>query len=299
LLIWPMMAIGWVINLLERGSASMERINIILEEKPEILDSKNVIELKEVKGNITFSNVSFKYPRSDNYALKNININIPVGSTVAIVGKTGSGKTTLVNLLLRLYDIEQGEILLDGTNIKDITLKSLRENIEYIPQDNLILLKTIKDNITFPYEFEINDEKIYNASKTAEVYNNIVEFPNKFHTVLGEKGVTLSGGQKLRVSIARALIKKSPVLIFDDSLSSVDTETEEKILNNLNTITEETTTIIISHRISTVKDSDQIIDLDEGIIAEKGNHNTLLKLNGIYRDIYEKQLLEEKLKEIN
>ncbi|HLR35899.1 MAG TPA: ABC transporter ATP-binding protein [Tissierellales bacterium] len=299
LLIWPMMAIGWVINLLERGSASMERINIILEEKPEILDSKNVIELKEVKGNITFSNVSFKYPRSDNYALKNININIPVGSTVAIVGKTGSGKTTLVNLLLRLYDIEQGEILLDGTNIKDITLKSLRENIGYVPQDNFLFSTTIKDNITFPFDFEINDEKVYNASKTAEVYNNIVEFPNKFHTVLGEKGVTLSGGQKQRVSIARALIKKSPVLIFDDSLSSVDTETEEKILNNLNTITEETTTIIISHRISTVKDSDQIIVLDEGIIAEKGNHNTLLKLNGIYRDIYEKQLLEEKLKEIN
>src|SRR5699024_4815476 len=175
LLIWPMMAIGWVINLLERGSASMERINIILEEKPEILDSKNVIELKEVKGNITFSNVSFKYPRSDNYALKNININIPVGSTVAIVGKTGSGKTTLVNLLLRLYDIEQGEILLDGTNIKDITLKSLRENIGYVPQDNFLFSTTIKDNITFPFDFEINDEKVYNASKTAEVYNNIVE----------------------------------------------------------------------------------------------------------------------------
>lgn len=298
LLVWPMMAIGWVINLLERGSASMERINEILRVKPEILEVKNPIKLENVKGDIKFSNVSFKYPNSKNYALKNININIPPGSTTAIVGRTGSGKTTLINLLLRLYDIDEGEILLDGNNIKNISLKSLRENIGYVPQDNFLFSRTIKENIAFPFEQEIANHHIYKAAKVAEVYDNIIEFPEKFETVLGERGVTLSGGQKQRVSIARAIIKKSPILIFDDSFSSVDTETEEKILNNLKTVTKEITTIIISHRVSTVKDSDQIIVLDDGKIIERGDHNSLLKLDGIYKDIYEKQLLEEKLKNI-
>ncbi len=295
LLIWPMMAIGWVINLLERGSASMERINDILREKPEIIDSEDPIALNQVEGNIQFSNVSFKYPQSHNYSLKNININIPAGSTTAIVGRTGSGKTTLINLLLRLYDIEEGKILLDGKNIRDITLKSLRENVGYVPQDNFLFSTTIKDNIAFPFDSKVSDEEVYKAAKVAEVYDNIVEFTDKFDTVLGERGVTLSGGQKQRVSIARAIIKKSPILIFDDSLSSVDTETEEKILNNLEKLTNKKTLIIISHRISTVQNADQIIVLDEGKIIEKGNHESLLKNKGLYNYLYEKQLLEEKI----
>lgn len=295
LLVWPMMALGWVINLLQRGAASMERINAILDEEPEIKDSENAIDLKEVKGKIQFKNISFKYPRSENYALKNIDFTIEPGKSLAIIGKTGSGKTTIVNLLLRLYEIEEGEIYLDDIPIKKLTLKSLRESIGYVPQDNFLFSTTIEENIGFSFEGEMDREKVVYAAKLAEIYDNIISFPNGFDTILGERGVTISGGQKQRTSIARALIKEPAILILDDSLSSVDTETEEKILNNLKNFMNERTTIIISHRISTVKDCDEIIVIDEGEIVERGTHDHLLAQKGIYYELHEKQLLEEKI----
>ena len=295
LLIWPMMAMGWVINLLQRGIASMERINAILEVKPEIIDSNTALELNSLKGKIEFKNVYFKYPLSTDYVLKDINFTIDKGNTLAIVGRTGSGKTTIINLLLRLYETEKGNILLDNINIKDIKIKSIRENISYVPQDNFLFTTTIRENIGFAFDIPIEEELMIESSKLAQVYDNIVDFPKKFDTVLGERGVTLSGGQKQRVSIARALAKDAPILILDDSLSSVDTETEEKILNQLESITNKKTTIIVSHRISTVKDADEIIVLDEGRIIERGDHDTLLKIDGLYRYLYEKQLLEEKI----
>ncbi|QAT62300.1 ABC transporter ATP-binding protein [Acidilutibacter cellobiosedens] len=296
-MVWPMMATGWVINLFQRGAASMDRLNIIFEEKPEITDSKDAIDIKNMKGEIEFKNVSFKYPHSENYAVKNLNFKIPSDHSLAIVGRTGSGKSTIVSLLLRLYDIDEGEILIDGINIKDMTIKSLRENIGYVPQENFLFSDSIINNIAFSFEEEekYNEDLIYNASRTAEVYDNIIEFPNKFETVLGERGVTLSGGQKQRVSIARAIIKDSSVLILDDSLSSVDTDTEERILSNLREVIKKRTTIIISHRISTIKDSDEILVIDEGEIVARGNHDSLVKQDGIYKDLYEKQLLEEKI----
>lgn len=297
LLIWPMMAVGWVINILQRGTASMERINTILDEEAEIIDSENAIPLDNVKGKIQFENVEFKYPGAKESVLKDINFTINEGQTLAIVGRTGSGKTSLVSLLLRLYDIDKGRILLDDIDIRDIAIKHLRENIAYVPQDNFLFSTTIGENIGFAFDDGLSEEEVISAAKAAQVYDNIVDFPEGFDTVLGERGVTLSGGQKQRVSIARALAKNAPILILDDSLSSVDTETEEKILNNLEMLTNKKTTIIISHRISTVQDADEIIVLDEGYIIERGTHDNLLEADGLYNYLYEKQLLEEKIYE--
>ena len=296
LLIWPMMAVGWVINILQRGVASMERINTILDEEAEIVDAENTISTENIKGKIQFENVKFKYPGTEEPVLKDINFTLKEGETLAIVGRTGSGKTTLVNLLLRLYDIEHGRILLDNIDIRNLKLKDLRENIAYVPQDNFLFSSTIKENIAFAFDHGLPQEKVFAAAKAAQVYDNIIDFPEGFDTVLGERGVTLSGGQKQRVSIARALAKDAPILILDDSLSSVDTETEEKILNNLETLAERKTLIIISHRISTVQNADEIIVLDDGHIIERGTHESLLEDNGFYNYLYEKQLLEEKIK---
>ncbi len=295
LIIWPTMALGMVVNVLQRGAASMDRLNIIFNEKSEIEEIESPRILKEVKGNIEFSNVGFKYANTEYYALKDINFRINSGETLALVGRTGSGKTTMVNLLLRLYDVSEGTIFLDNVDIKQLSLSQLRESIGYVPQEDFLFSQTLENNIGFGIEEEISKEEVIQASKEAEVYNNILNFPNKFETVLGERGVTLSGGQKQRTSIARALIKKSPILILDDSLSAVDTETEEKILNNLKNIDNNPSTIIISHRISTIKHADQILYLDEGKIIEQGNHEELLKFKGQYFNLYEKQLLEEKL----
>lgn len=295
LLIWPMMAIGWVIDVIQRGAASMERLNAILNEAPEIVDSDDTVKIDKINGDIEFKHVSFKYPNTNTYALKDINIKIPQGKTLAIIGRTGSGKTTLVNLLLRLYDLDEGEILVDGINIKRLSLEDLRESIGYVPQDNFLFSSSIEENIAFAYEEAISDEKIIEAAKNSEVYNNIIEFPDKFKTTLGERGVTLSGGQKQRISISRAIIKDPEILILDDSLSAVDTETEEKILGNLKDIMESRTAILIAHRISTIKNADEIVVLDDGKIAQRGTHEELLSMRGIYKDIYEKQLLEEKI----
>ena len=295
LLIWPMMALGWVINLLQRGAASMERINSILDETPEIYDRENSITISDMKGKIEFRNVSFKYPGSESYAIQNLNFTIDKGKSLAIVGRTGSGKTTIISLLLRLYDIDEGNILYDDIDIRNLSLKSLRESIGYVPQDNFLFSNTIADNIGFAFDQSPSYDKIVEAAKMAEIFDNIMDFPDTFETVLGERGVTLSGGQKQRTSIARALIKDPSVIILDDSLSSVDTETEENILRNLEKIMNTKTTIIVSHRISTVKNCDNIIFLSDGKIIEIGTHDELLSAKGLYADLYEKQLLEEKI----
>lgn len=295
LLSWPTRALGQVINVFQRGAASMDRINKILDEKPEITDPLKPVQPTDYNGKIEFKNVTFRYKGSDYNALENINFTLNPGKTLAIVGRTGSGKTSIINLLLRLYDIEKGQILIDGINIKDLSLATLRENIGYVPQDNFLFSTTISENIGFAYKEQVDDEKIIKASKLAEIYDNIIEFPKQFDTVLGERGVTLSGGQRQRTSIARAIIKDPTILILDDSLSAVDTETEEKILNNIKKLTNDTSSIIISHRISTIKHADEILFMDEGKIIERGSHKELIELNGQYKDLHEKQLLEEKI----
>lgn len=295
LMMWPARALGMVIVFMQRGAASMDRLTNIFRTEPEIVDREGAIELDEIKGNIEFKNVSFKYAPELPYALKDISFKIEPGKTLAILGRTGSGKSSIVNVLLRLYDINEGEILVDGHEVKDVTLNSLRENISYVPQDDFLFSKTVKENIEFHYEQELDDEMIEKYAKIAGVYDDIIEFKDGFGTILGERGVTLSGGQKQRVSIARALAKEKNVLIMDDSLSAVDTQTEEEILKNLNTDEADVSKIIISHRVSTIKDADEILFIEDGAIVERGTHDELVSLGGRYNKLYEDQLLEQKI----
>ena len=295
LMMWPARALGMVIVFMQRGAASMDRLTNIFRTEPEIVDREGAIELDEIKGNIEFKNVSFKYAEDLPYALKDISFKIEPGKTLAILGRTGSGKSSIVNVLLRLYDINEGEILVDGHEVKDVTLNSLRENISYVPQDDFLFSKTVKENIEFHYEHELDDEMIEKYAKIAGVYDDVIEFKDGFDTILGERGVTLSGGQKQRVSIARALAKEKNVLIMDDSLSAVDTQTEEEILKNLNTDEADVSKIIISHRVSTIKDADEILFIEDGAIVERGTHDELVSLGGRYNKLYEDQLLEQKI----
>lgn len=295
LLIWPTRALGMVINVLQRGAASMDRLNEIFDESSEIKETENPVHLDQLSGDIKFQNVSFKYPNSNYKALEDISFHLKKGKTLAVTGRTGSGKTTLANLILRLYDVESGSILIDNHHIRDLSLKTIRESIGFVPQDNFLFSQSIRDNIALSHENGVSEEEIIQSSKHAQLYDNIMDFPNKFDTIIGERGVTLSGGQKQRLSIARALIKKPSVLIMDDSLSAVDTETEEKILRNIDKVTKDITTIIISHRVSTIKHADEIIFLDEGRVVERGTHNELLDLKGEYFELYERQLLEEEI----
>ncbi|QNO13793.1 ABC transporter ATP-binding protein [Alkalicella caledoniensis] len=292
MMIWPMMAIGWVMNVIQRGAASMDRINEILLERPEIRDAKDAQDL-QVKGEIEFKDLTFSYEKGEP-ALKNINLKISQGKTVAIIGRTGSGKTTLVNLLLRLVNSPEGTLFIDGVDINKIKLKSLRENIGYVPQDNFLFSTSISENIAFALD-DYTNTQVTDAAKFAQVYDNIMDFPEKFETMMGERGVTLSGGQKQRVSIARAIIKDPSILILDDSLSAVDTHTEEEILKGLKTIMASRTSIIISHRVSTVKEADEILVMDDGEIIERGTHEQLVEHKGLYYQLHLKQLLEEKL----
>lgn len=290
MLIWPMMAFGWVINIFQRGSASMERLNIIFSEVPEITDNYADPNITTIEGNIEIRNLTFSYKKGLPPVLKNINISLPKGKTLAIIGKTGSGKSTLVNLLARLYKVPQDTIFIDGHDINEIPLKVLRQSIGFVPQDNFIFSDTIANNIAFVKEESL--EKIQEFATMADVHKDIMDFPQQYQTIVGERGVTLSGGQKQRIAIARALIKEPKILILDDSLSAVDTNTEETILNNLREYMKNRTTIIVSHRISTIKNADEIIVLDNGEIVERGTHEELIKLKGLYNSIYEKQQME-------
>ncbi|AKL94898.1 ABC-type multidrug transport system, ATpase and permease component [Clostridium aceticum] len=294
LLVSSISAIGWVINVMQRGSASMERLNKILEEKPEIQDAPDAIKQLEIKGAIAFQQVFFTYPNSQYNALTNFSLEILKTAKIGVIGRTGSGKTTIANLLLRLYEANQGSITLDGYPIEKIPLETLRKYIAFVDQDSFLFSATIMENIGFGVD-NYTLEDIQRVAKIAGLHEDVISFPKGYDTIVGEKGVTLSGGQRQRVSIARALLKNSKVLILDDCLSAVDTHTEEKILTALKDQAKDQTTIIIAHRVSTLKHCDKIIVLDNGMILEEGNHEELLALQGLYYDFYEKQLLEEKI----
>jgi ATP-binding cassette subfamily B protein len=299
ILIWPVIAFGWVINIVQQGEASMKRLNKIFSEPFEIKDSSITdYSIKEIKGRIEFKNVSFRYGENLPYVLRNINLTIPEGSTVAVMGYTGSGKSTFINLIPRLYDATDGEILVDGKNIKSIPLEVLRKNTGLVQQESFLFSDTIYNNISYGLK-DFDKNRVIEASRIASFDKDVEFFPHKFETIVGERGITLSGGQKQRASMARALIIDPKILILDDSFSAVDTHTEEEILKNLRRFMKGRTSIIISHRISTVKDADKIIVLSDGIIAEEGVHEELVSLGGIYADLHYKQLLEKELEELN
>jgi ATP-binding cassette, subfamily B, multidrug efflux pump len=293
MLTWPVTAIGWVTSIVQRAAASQTRINEFLSTPTKIKNPTT--ETFDLKGNIKFKDVSFTYPESGITAIKNVSFEIKSGETFAIVGKTGSGKSSIINLILRNYDVNNGEVLIDDNNIDAINLNQLRENIGFVPQEVFLFSDTIENNIAFGYKNGLPDENIiHDAAKNAAIFNSIIEFPNKFKTKLGERGITLSGGQKQRVSIARAIIKAPKILIFDDCLSAVDTETEDIILNNLERVMKNKTSLIVSHRVSSVKNADKILVIDNGEIIEEGTHQSLIELEKVYYKMYQQQLLELK-----
>ncbi len=289
MLTWPVATVGWVTSVIQRAEASQKRINEFLKQEPSI--KNKTTKPTPIDGAIEFKNVSFTYPDTNITALKNVSFKLNKGQTLAILGKTGSGKSTILDLVGRLYDTNEGEIFIDDKAIEDLNLTSLRNNIGYVPQDAFLFSDTIKNNIKFGKE-DATDDEVIRAAKNADVHKNIKKFANGYDTILGERGITLSGGQKQRISIARAIIKSPKILLFDDCLSAVDTETEEKILNNLNDLTDGKTTIIVSHRISSAKNADKIIVLEDGNIIQNGTHEALLNTEGYYKDLYIKQLSE-------
>lgn len=295
MLVWPMLACGDAITMFSQGAASIKRIQEVFEEKPEIFDDENVEKVEVLKGDITFNHLTFAHRGSIEPTLKDISLEVKAGTTLAVIGRTGNGKTTLVNLLLRMYNTKSDMILLDGRDINRIPLKTLRENIAYVPQDNFLFSDTLRSNIAFGADDNMED--IEKATRAACIHDNIIAFPDGYETIVGERGVTLSGGQKQRSSIARALMKDSPILILDDSLSAVDTDTEERILKNLKENRKDKTTIIIAHRISTIQSADVIMVLEDGEAVEIGNHAELMKLGGIYKDMFDKQQLEAEIGE--
>jgi ATP-binding cassette, subfamily B, multidrug efflux pump len=296
-LTWPVASLGYTVNTFQKSLASWERIDKVLSEPIDIREREGAFEPTTPEGEIVFKNVSFIYPGTSEYALKSINFEIKAGSTVAFVGRTGAGKTTLVNLIPRLFDPSEGEIFVDGVNVKEWNLSTLRRIIGYVPQDTFLFSTTLKENIAFGVD-SASMAEIEEAAESAQVLDNILEFEKKFETIVGERGITLSGGQKQRTAIARALIKKPKIVILDDSLSAVDTNTEDAILKHLNTSLKEKTTITISHRISTVKNADTIFYIEEGSIVEEGSHNELLRKKGLYARMYQKQLLEQEIAQI-
>lgn len=292
ILTWPVAVVGWVTSMVQQAEASQARINEFLKEIPEIQNTNTFSS--ELNGNVTFKNVTFTYDDTNITALKNISFTVKSGETLAILGKTGSGKSTIIELISRLYDTKIGSVLLDEIPIKEVNLNAVRSQIGFVPQDPFLFSESIEENIKFGKE-SATKEEIISAAKNADVHDNIINFPNGYKTILGERGVTLSGGQKQRISIARAIIKEPKILIFDDCLSAVDTETEEKILSNLEIISKNITTFIVSHRVSSAKKADKIIVLNDGEIIQKGTHNDLIHIEGYYKNLYEQQLLEKKI----
>src|SRR6202790_5553143 len=293
-LMWPVIALGWVVNIFQRGTASLIRLNEILHEEPEIQSEIGASD-REFEGEIEFRGLNFAY--NGKPVLHDLNLRIPAGSSMAIVGPTGSGKTTLVNLIPRIYDAAPGMVLLDGRPIREFSLASLRNSIGFVPQETFLFSDRIRENIALGVE-SATDQAIHDAAEAANIAADIEAFPERYQTMGGERGITLSGGQKQRTAIARALIRNPRILILDDALSSVDTHTEDKILNHLREVMQGRTTIFISHRVSTVRNADRIAVLHEGRIVESGTHDELLALNGYYSDLYNKQLLEEELAEV-
>ena len=297
MLVWPMIAAGECVSSVSQGMASLRRIRNILEEKPEIEDHGDP-QITSLKGDITLDDLTFTYPDSgEAQALKHVSVHVGAGETLAVIGRTGAGKTTLITLLERLYDTDDpGMIRIDGHNLRDIPLGVLRRDIAYVPQDNFLFSDTVENNILFGVENGTHEQAVA-AAKLACVHDNIMEFPDGYDTLLGERGVTISGGQKQRTAIARALMKDAPILVLDDSLSAVDTDTEEQILRGLRENRKGKTTLIIAHRISTIQHADHILVLEDGRKAEYGTHDELMALGGLYRSIYEKQQLEKQLHE--
>ncbi len=293
MLVWPMIALGDSITTFSQGKAAVGRIGQIFNEIPEIID-EDVLDIDTLKGNISIHDLTFAYGENLPNALEDLSVEIKQGETFAILGRTGEGKTTLVNLLLRMYDVNSGTIEFDGNHIKDIPLKTLRSNIAYVPQDSFLFSDTLENNIKFG-KADATHEDVIQVCKEACVHDNIIDFPEQYETVVGERGVTLSGGQKQRCAIARALLKNAPILILDDSLSAVDTDTEDQILDNLKQKRQDKTTIMIAHRISTVKNADKILVLENGKKAEYGTFDELMALDGIFKEMYDKQQLEKQL----
>ncbi len=290
MLTWPVAVVGWLTSIVQRAEASQKRINEFLQVTPDIINE--VTDSTPINGKIEFKNVTFTYDDTEITALKNISFIIEKGQTVAFIGKTGSGKSTILDLVARLYDVTSGEILLDGIPIKNLNLNNVRGEIGAVPQDAFLFSDSIKNNIKFGKK-EATDEEVIEVAKKAVVHKNIIEFTKKYDTVLGERGITLSGGQKQRVSIARALIKDPKIYLFDDCLSAVDTETEEQILNNLKSASENKTTLIVSHRVSSAKNADKIIVLKDGNILQEGIHNSLINADGYYKELYNSQLIDK------
>ena len=292
MLTWPVAVVGWVTSMVQQAEASQKRINEFLQTEPDI---ENLVKEKTpIKGTIEFNHLSFTYPDTGILALKDVSFTVKPGETLAIVGNTGAGKSTILELIGRLYDVEEGMLKIDGIPIKKVNLTQLRDSIGYVPQDAFLFSDSIGNNIRFGKE-NATEQEVIQAAKTAAVHQNIKGFAKGYDTVLGERGITLSGGQKQRVSIARAIIKDPKILLFDDCLSAVDTETEEEILQNLHKVSKAKTTIIVSHRISSAKNADQIIVLDEGRIIQKGSHAQLINTEGYYKELYAKQLLEKEM----
>ncbi|MBW2937602.1 ABC transporter ATP-binding protein/permease [Aureisphaera sp. CAU 1614] len=292
MLTWPVAIVGWVSSMVQQAEASQKRINEFLKEEPQIKNYNDTPS--EIIGKIAFENVTFSYPDTQITALKNVSFTIQPGETIGIIGNTGSGKSTILELIGRLFDVQQGSIKVDDIILKDLNLKDLRSAIGYVPQDAFLFSDSIKNNIKFG-KADATDEEVIAAAKYAAVHRNIDEFQNKYETVLGERGITLSGGQKQRVSIARAIIKEPKILLFDDCLSAVDTETEEEILQNFQKVSEDKTTLIVSHRLSSVKNADTILVLENGNIIQQGTHTELLNTEGYYKELYHKQLLEKEM----